>query len=83
MIRILCFLLLLLVGAQVQSQELQARLTVMANRVSSQVDRKVFTTLQNSLLTFINNRKWTRDQTYAATEKIKCNFLINIEEDKG
>lgn len=65
------------------AQELQARLTVVAARVSSQTDRKVFTTLQNSLINFLNNRKWAPELTYTAQEKIRCNFLININEDKG
>ena len=65
------------------AQELQARLTIVANRVSSQTDRKVFTTLQNSLINFLNNRKWAPEQTYGAQEKIRCNFLINIEKDNG
>ncbi len=61
----------------VKAQELQAKVVVMANQVSSQVDRKIFTTLQNALNNFLNNRKWSRD-TYQQNEKIACNFLINI-----
>jgi hypothetical protein len=30
----------------------------------------------------LNNRKWTADQ-FQPHEKIKCNFLLNIDEDKG
>ena len=64
------------------SQELQAKVTVMAGKVSTQVDRKIFQTLQTSLTNFLNNRKWTND-SYQPQEKIKCNFLINIEESVG
>lgn len=64
------------------AQELQARFTVMANRVSSQVDRKVFQTLQTTLTNFVNNRKWTGD-SYQPQEKIKCNFLLSIDQDLG
>lgn len=60
-----------------QTQELQAKVVVMANQIGSRVDRKVFNTLQNSLNNFLNNRKWSRD-TYLQNEKINCNFLINI-----
>lgn len=64
------------------AQELQARLTVVANRVSTKVDKKVFQTLQTALTTFLNNRKWTPD-AYQAHEKIKCNFQINIDQELG
>jgi hypothetical protein len=53
-----------------------------ANRVSTQVDKKIFNALQNTLTSFINNRKWTSDN-YQPHERIKCNFLINIDEDLG
>ena len=41
-------------------------------------DKKIFTTLQNQLTNFINNRKWT-SETYKSTEKIDVNFVLNIE----
>jgi hypothetical protein len=66
----------------IQAQELQARVTVMSNNVSSQVDKKVFQTLQTALTNFLNNRKWTPD-TYQPQEKIKCNFLVNIDKAPG
>jgi hypothetical protein len=59
-------------------QELQARVTVNASRVPTTVDKKVFTTLQNQLTNFLNNRKWTSD-VYQPQEKIECSFLLNIE----
>ena len=65
-----------------QSQEIQARLTVMAGKISTQVNRNVFQTLQTSLTNFINNRKWTTD-AFQANEKIQCNFLLNIEQELG
>src|ERR687889_589034 len=65
-----------------QAQELQAKLSVISNRVSTQVDKKVFQTLQGALTTFLNNRKWT-NETYQTQEKIKCNFLLNIDQDLG
>lgn len=79
---LLCFVLLPFLGLSSQAQELQARLTVMSNRVSTQVDKKVFNTLQTALANFLNNRKWTGD-TYQPQEKIKCNFLLNIDEYSG
>jgi hypothetical protein len=64
------------------AQELQAMLSVNASKVSTQVDKKVFQTLQNALSTYLNNHKWTKD-TYQPSEKIKCNFLITIDQDMG
>lgn len=74
------FILIAVVLSQLASaQELQAKLTIVANKVGSQVDKKIFQTLQNSLTTFLNNRKWTND-TYQPQEKIKCSFLLTIDE---
>ena len=61
------------------SQELQARISVNASRISSTVDKKIFQTLQSSLQTFLNNRKWT-NEVFATNERIVCNFLLNIAE---
>lgn len=60
------------------SQELQARVSVVASRVGSTVDKKIFTTLQTQLNNLLNNRKWTND-AFQANEKIECSFLLNIE----
>ncbi|MGZ8524979.1 MAG: type IX secretion system protein PorD [Chitinophagaceae bacterium] len=66
----------------VQSQEIQARLTVMAGQISTQVNKSVFQTLQTSLTNFINTRKWTSD-AFQPAEKIQCNFLLNVEQELG
>lgn len=60
------------------AQEVQARVTVLSQRVSTTVDRKVFQTLQSQLNTFLNNRKWTNDK-FGNQERIECSFIINIE----
>lgn len=65
-----------------KAQELQARFSVVANRVSTQVDKKTFTTLQTALTNFVNNRKWTND-AFQPQEKIRCNFLLNIDQELG
>lgn len=67
---------------KVSGQELQSRVSIIANKVSSQVDRKIFQTLQGGLTNFINSRKWTSD-AFAATERIQCSFLISIDQDLG
>lgn len=64
------------------AQELQARISIVSNKVSTQVDKRVFATLQGALTNFINNRKWTTD-VYQTAEKINCSFLITIEKVLG
>jgi hypothetical protein len=64
------------------AQEIQARLTVMADKISTKVDKKIFQTLQTALINFVNNRKWTND-AFKPNEKIQCNFLLNVEQDIG
>ncbi|MBB1283086.1 DUF4835 family protein [Flavisolibacter sp. BT320] len=73
---------LLLIAQLARTQEMQARFTVMANRVSTQVDKKTFQTLQTTLTNFVNNRKWSADG-YQPQEKIRCNFLLNIDQELG
>jgi len=60
------------------AQELQSKVTVVASRVPTTVDKKIFQTLQTQLTNFINNRKWT-SETFQPQEKIECNFLLNID----
>src|SRR4051794_132 len=64
--------------SSLQAQELQAKVTVVASRVPTSVDKKIFQTLQTQLTNFINNRKWTGD-VFQPQEKIDCAFLLNIE----
>lgn len=70
---------LLLLCTAMQGQELNAKVTVSATRVSNTVNRSTFTTLQTALTNFINNRKWS-NESYAANEKIDCNFFLNLEQ---
>jgi hypothetical protein len=65
-----------------KAQELQALITIMTDKISSQTDKKIFKTLQAALVNFVNNRKWTND-VFQNSEKIKCNFLITLEQELG
>lgn len=80
--RFLLVTLLAVVAVQSRSQELQARISVLTSKVSTQVDKKIFQTLQTQLTNFMNSRKWTND-VFQQNEKIQCSFLITIEEDMG
>lgn len=79
---ILPFFIITVATASVQSQEIQARFTVLASKVSTQVNKNIFQTLQTTVTNFINNRKWTAD-AFQTNEKIQCNFLLNIEQELG
>lgn len=72
------FICLLMFASVARAQELNSRVTVVTTRVANNVNKNAFQTLQTALNNFLNNRKWTPD-TYAANEKIDCNFLLNLE----
>jgi Domain of unknown function (DUF4835) len=65
-----------------RGQEIQARLSVIVSKVSTQVDKKIFVTLQTALSNFLNSRRWTND-VFQQGEKIQCNFLLTIDKDLG
>ncbi|HLK29164.1 MAG TPA: DUF4835 family protein [Puia sp.] len=65
--------------SNVEAQELQATVSVIAGRISSSVDHKMFQTLQTALSNFLNNRKWS-SETFQVNEKIVCNFSLNISQ---
>lgn len=69
--------LLIVLFSGVRAQELQANVSVVASRLPSTIDHKIFQTLQSSLYNFINGRKWS-NEGFQNSEKIICNFLINI-----
>lgn len=74
----LCMGLLYTIPVWAEAQELNARVTVNSDRVQAS-NKQVFTTLQNALTEFINNRKWT-DATFAVNERIECSMTILITE---
>lgn len=80
--------LLLIAGAfvlfccrPVQAQEIRANVSVVAGQVQG-VDKKIFTTLQNSIREFLNNRHWAND-AFTPAERIECNFLLNVTGTSG
>ena len=75
-------IILILSVSFASAQELQARISVLSDKISTHTDKKVFRTLQAALINFVNNRKWTND-VYQPNEKINCNFLINLDQDLG
>lgn len=79
MIRLFIFSLAIAISTTVNAQELLAKVTVNAQRVTTTVDKKIFSALQAQLLNLLNNRKWT-NEAFQTHEKIECNFLLNIDK---
>ena len=77
--KIFSFLLFLALTFTTYAQEINARLNVSAARLQT-ADPRIFTTLQDELTKFINERKWT-DVEFADDEKIECNININITDE--
>lgn len=81
--KIFAFLFLLWYATgPLQGQEIFARFSVNSSKVSTQVDKKIFQTLQNGITNFLNTRKWTGD-AYQPAERVQCSFVLNIEQDLG
>ncbi len=75
--KIIALLFVSLIFHTTHAQELQARVSVIAQQVGTSVNPKIFTTLQTQLNDLINNRRWTKF-TFQPQEKIQCSFLLNI-----
>ncbi|MBL0342623.1 MAG: DUF4835 family protein [Bacteroidetes bacterium] len=71
-------LALLLVVNSTKAQELNCNVTVLTAQIQSS-DKKIYTTLQNSIYEYMNNTRWTNDQ-YKNQERIECTIQINITE---
>ena len=78
MLKFKFLIFLLAIAFYSDAQELNARVSVVANRIGNNVNRNTFTTLQTALNNFMNNRKWSSDG-FDPNEKIDCNFLLNLE----
>jgi Domain of unknown function (DUF4835) len=74
------FIALLVVSASwhVQAQEISGKVTIITTRINTQVDKRIFTTLQTQLTNLINNRKWTEDN-FKQNERIEVNFVLNLD----
>ncbi|MGB1043054.1 MAG: DUF4835 family protein [Tenacibaculum sp.] len=76
---ILVFILSTVVN--IQSQELNALVTINADKVQSS-NKQVYETLQKSLTEFINDKQWT-NKKFKQQERINCAFTIIVNEQNG
>ncbi len=72
----LCIALLFILSST--AQELNCRVSIDYSQIQG-TNTDVFTTLENALTSFINERRWTTD-TYAQNEKISCSILMTVRE---
>ena len=74
------FMLLLFMAlpvvANAEGEEFNAGITLNASKIQG-TNTEVFEQLQNSLVEFVNNRKWTNN-TYEENERIVCNFTFVV-----
>ncbi len=63
------------------AQELNCKVTVIPNNIQT-VDKRVFQTLEKSLMDFMNSRRWTND-VFAPNEKIQCDIGLNVTKEEG
>ena len=78
--RILLLSLAFFPASLLSAQEINAKVTVISSRISTKVDKRIFTTLQNQLSNLISNRKWTEDN-FKTNEKIEVNFVLNLDRE--
>jgi hypothetical protein len=74
--KLFSIILLCLCTASANAQELKCIVKIQARNIQG-VDQSVFTTMEKSISDFMNTRKWTTDE-FGITEKINCNFMINL-----
>lgn len=70
-------LLFILISPSMIAQEMDCFAVVNSQKIQD-MDPSVFKNLENAIIEFVNNRKWTDDE-FLQTEKISCSFLINLE----
>lgn len=80
---IVCGICWMLIGIPgMRAQELNARVTVNADKITS-TNKQMFTTLENSLNEFLNTMKWSK-ATFSNNERVECTFnlIINQQSDE-
>jgi len=76
--RKLLFFLCLSFAVSLQAQELNCKVTINADQIST-TDRAVFKDMERAFANFLNSRKWTNDN-YKNYEKINCRIFLNISK---
>src|ERR1700710_1254279 len=77
--KVFIFIVLVALSLHLNAQELNAKVTIVTTRISTQIDKRIFTTLEKQLTDLLNNRKWSNDN-FKPNERIDCNFLLNLTQ---
>ncbi len=75
--KLICTLLLLVVGCFANAQELEARVEVVSQKVTG-VDASVFNILKQNISELLNTTNWT-NENFDKKAKIPCTFILTIE----
>ena len=73
------FFLLVLAISRAKAQDVQANIQIIATRIPTTVDHKIFRTLQTALTNFVNGRKWS-NESFQSNERINCNLVFNLSQ---
>ncbi len=79
--RFLPLIFLILSSPLLHSQDLNARVQVLAPQIQN-TNPRLFGVLETTIRDFLNNRRWTTD-ALQAPERINCNFVITINNWDG
>jgi hypothetical protein len=71
-------LFLILLAFSGMAQELNCTVTVITPQIQG-TQRRIFDTMESTMLEFMNNQKWTTDN-FEIHERIECNLLLTITE---
>jgi len=78
--KFLIFIAVGLIGLNASSQELLCRVTVSYSNIKGvTIDKNIFKTLEQNLMSFMNDRKWS-EYNFKVEEKIECGLQLVIEE---
>jgi hypothetical protein len=72
---------LLIISQAVHSQDLNARVQILAPQLANS-NKRVLDILEASIKDFLNNKRWSAD-ALQAQERIDCNFVITISDWDG
>ncbi len=76
--RIFSFVLFIFLSVTVPAQEFLCTVDVSSSQVQGS-DRQVYDDMKNSVMEFVNNRKWTNYE-FKVGERIECTMVITITE---
>ncbi len=79
--KIILFIFLLTIHFQSIAQDFNCNISVLSENIQSS-DKRIFGVLENALIEFMNNRKWS-DDIISSKERINCNIVIDVRSWNG